>query len=71
MCVALPGKVVEVNGDDAIIDFNGNKVKARAGLVDIIPGEYVLVHAGCILQKVSMEEAESLNELMQEVKAFS
>ena len=71
MCVALPGKVIELQGADALVDFNGNQVKARAGLVDVQVGDYVLVHAGCILQKVSTEEAENLNALMDEVGAWS
>ena len=69
MCVALPGKVIELNEKNAVIDFNGNQVTARAGLVDIKVGDYVLVHAGCIIQKVSqqdMQDLESLNELMSE-----
>ena len=68
MCVALPGKVVEINEKDAVIDFNGNQVTARVGLVDIKVGDYVLVHAGCVIQKVSqqdMEDLENLNELMK------
>ena len=69
MCVALPGKVIELNGRDAVVDFSGNQVTARAGLVDVNVGDFVLVHAGCIIQKVSkeqMEELENLNELMGE-----
>lgn len=69
MCVALPGKVIEVNEKDAVVDFNGNQVSARTGLVDIKVGDYVLVHAGCIIQKVSkqdMEDLENLNALMEE-----
>ena len=69
MCVALPGKVIEINGRDAIVDFNGNQVTARAGLVDVKVGDYVLVHAGCVIQKVSkqdMEDLESLNNQMAE-----
>lgn len=69
MCVALPGKVIELNEKNAVIDFSGNQVTARAGLVDIKVGDYVLVHAGCIIQKVSkqdMQDLESLNELMSE-----
>lgn len=71
MCVALPGKVIELEGDYAVVDFSGNQVKARAGLADVHVGDYVLVHAGCILQKVSTEEAKSLNELMDEVGAWT
>jgi len=71
MCVALPGIVKKIHGDTAEVDFNGNLVNARAGLVDIHEGDHVLVHAGCILQKVSKEEADSLNELMNELGAYS
>ncbi len=69
MCVALPGKVIEIKDRDAVVDFNGNQVIARAGLVDVKVGDYVLVHAGCVIQKVTqqdMEEMKNLNELMGE-----
>lgn len=69
MCVALPGKVIEIKDRDAVVDFNGNQVTARAGLVDVKVGDYVLVHAGCVIQKVSkqdMDELENLNDLMGE-----
>jgi len=68
MCVALPGKVIEIKDRDAVVDFNGNQVTARAGLVDVKVGDYVLVHAGCVIQKVSqqdMEDLENLNEMMK------
>lgn len=69
MCVALPGKVIELKDRDAVVDFNGNLVTARAGLVDVKVGDFVLVHAGCVIQKVSkqdMDELENLNNLMGE-----
>ena len=71
MCVALPGRVIEVREKDAVVDFNGNQVTARLGLVEIKTGDYVLVHAGCILQKVSPQDAKSLAELMEDVGGFS
>jgi hydrogenase expression/formation protein HypC len=69
MCVALPGKVIEIKERDAVVDFNGNQVTARAGLVDVKVGDYVLVHAGCVIQKVTqqdMEDLKNLKELMGE-----
>ena len=71
MCVALPGTVLKIHGNTATVDFSGNRVEARTGLTDIAPGDRVLVHAGCILQKVSMQEAEELSRLMNEVGAYS
>ena len=72
MCVALPGKVISVDHKSRLaqVDFNGNQVSARSGLVAVEPGDRVLVHAGCILQKVSVQEADELNELMEELGAF-
>ena len=45
MCVAMPGKVLSVSERTALVDFNGNRVNARTGLVKIEPGDNVLVHA--------------------------
>lgn len=63
MCVALPGTVKELNDGFAVVDFSGNTVNAATGLVDVAVGDKVLVHAGCIIQKVQKEEAEELEEL--------
>lgn len=68
MCVAMPGTVLSVERRTALVDFDGNKVKARTGLVQIEPGDRVLVHAGCILQKISDREMEELNEIMRQME---
>ena len=69
MCVAVPGKVISVDNKMAEMDFSGNKIKAYRGLVDVKPGDYALVHAGCIIQILKKEEAEEILELMGEVDA--
>ncbi len=63
MCVALPGTVTKIEDGFATVDFSGNTVNAATGLVDVSVGDKVLVHAGCIIQKVQKEEAEELEEL--------
>lgn len=68
MCVALPGKVIEVNGQEAVVDFSGNRITAISGLVPVQTGDYVLVHAGCILQKMAKAEAEDLYAMFDELK---
>lgn len=67
MCVALPGKVVSVDGKKALVDFSGNQVNAYTGLVNVNPGDYVLVHAGCVIQSMKQQEAEEILELMGEI----
>ena len=70
MCVAVPGKVMEIDKlkNLAVIDFNGNKVKARTGLVNVKLGDYALVHAGCVIQIMEQTEAEELIDLFEELK---
>ncbi len=68
MCVALPGTVIEIREKTALVDFGGNRVEARSGLVDITEGDRVLVHAGCILQKVTQDEAEEMEALFLELE---
>ena len=69
MCVAYPGRVLSVSGLNAVVDFNGNKVKAITGLKEVKPGDRVLVHAGCILQIVEDREADELDDLFAELDA--
>lgn len=71
MCVALPGKVIEMNGRIATVDFNGNIVKADSGLVDVSVGDNVLVHAGCIIQKMDDKMANEMNELFNEIEGLT
>ncbi|MCR4716882.1 MAG: HypC/HybG/HupF family hydrogenase formation chaperone [Lachnospiraceae bacterium] len=70
MCVALPGivKKISADGKTASVDFSGNLVNAAAGLVTLTEGDYVLVHAGCVIQKVKEDEANELAELFKELE---
>lgn len=69
MCVALPGTVIRVDREKKIakIDFSGNVIDARTGLVEVNPGDRVLVHAGCVLQKLSGTEADEIDSLLSEM----
>lgn len=63
MCVAAPGRVVEIKDNIATVDYSGNLTKANAGVVNAAVGDYVLVHAGLIIQKISQSEAKEMEEL--------
>lgn len=64
MCVAIPGKVIAIEEGQATVDFSGNRVFAYIGLVPAKVGDYVLVHAGCVIQTMKQQEAEEIMELM-------
>ena len=68
MCVAISGIVLSLEGTRAVVDVRGNRVKAEAGLVDVKPGDAVLVHAGCILQVVPADENAQLQMLWDELE---
>lgn len=68
MCVAFPGKVVEIDGETAKVDFNGTVMDIRTGLVDVIPGQYVLAHAGCAIEAMSEEKAMEIMEVFKDLE---
>ena len=75
MCVAAPGKVVSVDEEkkSAIIDFDGVLREASTGLMSVKKDDRVMVHAGCVIQILSMTEEEEIDELskvLEEVGAF-
>lgn len=67
MCVAYPGKVINIDGKHAEVDFSGSLVKVNVSMVSVVPGDYVLVHAGMAIQKVATEEAEAWVDLFKEI----
>jgi hydrogenase expression/formation protein HypC len=58
MCLAIPARVMRVNGDKAQVDFGEAKV-----------GDYVLVHAGYAIQTVDRTDALETIALWNEILA--
>ena len=68
MCVALPGIIEKIEDSIATVNFSGNIVRAHTGVVKVAVGDYVLVHAGLVIQKLDKEEAENMAELFEAIK---
>lgn len=60
MCLAIPARVVEVmDGDRAVVDMDGVRKEVSLALLDEVgAGDYVIVHVGFALNRLSPEEAE-------------
>ena len=60
MCLGVPGRVVEVNGSVATVDFWGVRRPIRLDIVDqpVAPGDYVLNHVGFAIRRIPSEEIE-------------
>lgn len=71
MCVAIPGKVIALEANRATVDFDGNSVTARVGLVPVKVGDRVLVHAGMIIQVLRADEADEIASIFAELEAFA
>ena len=63
MCLAIPGKIIEIdsqNGLQAVVDVVGVRRKVDLGLLQDappVPGDWVLIHVGFAMSKISEEEA--------------
>lgn len=66
MCLAYPGKIESIKGEKAIIDFSGIKKEANVSLVDASVDDYVIVHAGFAIQKISTDDAINAIKLFNE-----
>ena len=71
MCLAIPAKVIEVNGDVAKVDFGEGVLReVNVSLVEAKVGDYVLVHAGYAIQVLSQGEAMETLRLWKEILEF-
>jgi len=67
MCLAVPARIVEVEGDQATVDVLGNRRPANLAMVpEAKMGDYVLVHAGFAITVMSGEEADESLRIWRE-----
>ena len=70
MCIAVPGEVIEKReGNIGLVDFGDLRQEIRLDLVDAEVGEFVLVHVGFAIQKLSREEGLETREIFRQVYA--
>jgi hydrogenase expression/formation protein HypC len=68
LCLAIPAKILEVNGDVAKVDFGqGVAREVNVMLVDAKVDEYVLVHAGYAIEKLDKTAAEESLRTWREI----
>lgn len=68
MCLAIPARVISINGDKALVDFGQDVIKdVNVTLVETKVGGYVLVHAGYAIQTVDKKEALETINLWKEI----
>jgi len=73
MCLAIPGRVENITGDDPLtrmgkVNFGGILKEASLAYVpEVKVGDYVIVHVGFALSKVDEEEAQKVFEYLKQM----
>jgi hydrogenase expression/formation protein HypC len=68
MCVGLPARVVTVKDGMALVDASGAKREVSAELLEQLdPGDYVMVHAGVAIAKITSDDEEEADALLEDL----
>jgi hydrogenase expression/formation protein HypC len=69
MCLGVPGRIVELNGLVATVDFWGIRREVRLELVDqpVQPGDYILNHVGYAIRRIPEDDIEGTLELYEQL----
>jgi hydrogenase expression/formation protein HypC len=77
MCLAIPGKVTSISGDDPLmrsgkVDFGGILREVSLAYVpEVKVGDYVIVHVGFALSRVDEAEAQQVFDYLREMEELS
>jgi hydrogenase expression/formation protein HypC len=68
MCLAVPAEIVEIRGNLGIANFGGLKKEINLEFLDDVKvGDFVIVHTGFAIQKMSREDAEESLKLFDQL----
>ncbi len=69
MCLAIPAKVIRIEGTTALVAIENVEYEASLLLLeDVHPGDFVMLHAGFAIEKVDPEEAAETMRLFIEIE---
>jgi hydrogenase expression/formation protein HypC len=65
MCIAFPGRVIEIDATGALVETDGRRRRASVFLIpDVAVGEWVAVAAGTIVDRLDEREAAEIQALL-------
>lgn len=68
MCLAIPARVVELTGSDAVVEVEGTRRAANLSMLKgVAIGDYVLVHAGFAIQKWTEQDMREYRSIIHEM----
>jgi hydrogenase expression/formation protein HypC len=70
MCLAIPARISQLHDNHlATAEYNGNGMTVEMGLVEAEVGDYVLIHAGCAIERIDPTMAAEIFEILKELGA--
>ena len=71
MCLGIPARIIQINGEYADANINGATIRIGLQLMENVKqGDYVLVHTGYALEKLSEKEALETLETIRQLEEF-
>jgi len=69
MCLAAPARVISIDEKTAVVDYQGVRTTARLDALtdDVTPGDFVLIHTGFAIKRLSPEDGEETLRLFDEL----
>ena len=68
MCLSIPVRIVSIEGSMAEVSAGGTIFKAGLQMIeDVKPGDYILLHAGFAIQKISEKDAAETLQILKEM----
>jgi hydrogenase expression/formation protein HypC len=72
MCLSIPARVEVIEGEMAVVSVGGTKYNASLQMLDDIKvGDYILLHTGFAIQKLSPEDAAESLSVFEEFKELN
>ena len=69
MCLSIPARIISINGSMAEVSAGGTIFKAGLQMVENVKvGDYILLHAGFAIQKISEEDAAETLKILKEME---
>lgn len=69
MCLAVPGRVIEAENEEMLVDFQGNRVRVSRVLTPgAAAGDWVLVHAGFAIATLDEAEARATWDYLRQLR---
>lgn len=68
MCLAVPMKLIEIEGDKGIVELSGVKKEVSLRLLkEVKKGDYLIIHAGFAIERMDEEEAQETLKIWEEI----